>query len=296
MKFYPPVRVLVILLTVSAASVAQTLSHQLALNPQELVRRTVENEIKANTDGAKFMFRDRKQTPRGSETKLLVETQQATAGLVIARNDHPLNTEELQSEKARVQRFIDNPSELARKADREKEDTEHTIQIMRALPDAFVYEADGAEPGRNGIGKSGDELVRLQFRPNPHYHPPSHVEQVLTGMEGYLLIDARQNRIAKIDGTLFKDVEFGWGFLGRLDHGGRFIVEQGDEGEGQWEITRMNLGFHGKILLVKSLAIQSEEVFSEFHRVPSDLTFEQGLRMLEAQQGDLANNTLPTQN
>jgi len=55
-------------------------------------------------------------------------------------------------------------------------------------------------------------LVRLKFRPNPKYSPPSHVEQILTGLEGYLLIDADQHRIAKIDGTLGKEVGFGWEF------------------------------------------------------------------------------------
>src|SRR5579863_6959355 len=101
MRLHTPLRVLVIvLMTLSAASVAQDLSHQSAVAPSELVRRTVKNEIKADTDGAKSMFRDRKQTPRGVETKLLVETQQATAGLIIARNDHPLSAGEAQAEKA----------------------------------------------------------------------------------------------------------------------------------------------------------------------------------------------------
>ena len=49
------------------------------------------------------------------------------------------------------------------------------------------------------MGKPGDRLLRLKFRPNPSYDPPTHVEQVLVGMQGVVLIDAaktahRQNR------------------------------------------------------------------------------------------------------
>ena len=33
-------------------------------------------------------------------------------------------------------------------------------------------------------------------------------------MQGHILIDAKLNRIALIDGTLQKDVSFGWGILG----------------------------------------------------------------------------------
>ena len=78
------------------------------------------------------------------------------------------------------------------------------------------------------MGRAGDTLVRMKFRPNPRYEPPSRVEQVLPGMEGTILVDAGKYRIAKIDGTLAREVSFGWGILGHLDRGGRFVVEQGE--------------------------------------------------------------------
>jgi hypothetical protein len=100
-------------------------------------------------------------------------------------------------------------------------------------------------------------------------------------MQGYLLIDTQQNRIAKIDGTLVKDVGFGWGILGHLDHGGRFLVEQGDAGHGQWELTHMILNFTGRVLLFKSLNIESEETFTEFQPVARDLSFAQGIELVK---------------
>ena len=62
--------------------------------------------------------------------------------------------------------------------------------------------------------------MKLKFKPNPAYKPPSHVEQVLTGMQGELLIDKETRRLARIDGTLFQEVTFGWGILGHLNKGG----------------------------------------------------------------------------
>ena len=56
-------------------------------DPSELVRKAVQNEIKAaNDDTGHFLFRGTKTTPKGSTTKLYVETKEATAGLVIANN------------------------------------------------------------------------------------------------------------------------------------------------------------------------------------------------------------------
>ena len=256
----------------------------------ELVRQTVQNEVKPPNDHVKFMFLERKETPRGSQTKLLVETREAMAGIVIAINDRPLNPEQRQSEIARIERFVKNPEELKKKIKDEKEDADRIARIMKALPDAFLYQPDGTEVGKEGLGKSGGELVRLKFRPNPRYNPPSRVELVLTGMEGTLLIDANQHRLARIDGKLVKEVGFGWGILGHLNPGGHFLVDQSDVGYDRWEVTHMDLAFTGKVLFFKSLNIRSDEVYSDFRPVPANLTFAQGVELLKKEEPVVAQN------
>ena len=252
------------------------------LPPAEIVRRTVHNEISCNQGpGLHFMFKDEKKTPQLSQTKLMVETSDATAGLLVMENGHPLTPQQRHDEEARLAAYVQSPQELRKKKKQEKEDAEHTLRILAALPDAFLYEPDGTEQSREGLGGPGDELLRLKFRPNPNYNPPSHVEQVLTGMRGDLLIDTAQDRIAEISGTLLKEVAFGWGILGHLDPGGRFVVQQSDVGNHQWEVTHMELSFTGKILFVKKLAIHSNDTFSNFQSVPSNLTFAQGVQLLE---------------
>jgi len=252
-----------------------------SLSPVELVRQAVNNEIASNRQSNRhFMFKDVKKTGHLNQVKLIVETKDATAGLLIAHDGHPLSSEERKQEEARLQNYLRNPQELNKKRKQEKEDADHTMRILKALPDAFLYEPDGAESGTDSIGRSGHQLIRLKFRPNPAYDPPTRVEQVLTGMEGLLLVDVPEKRIAQINATLQKDVGFGWGILGHLDRGGRFLVQQADIGDRQWEITRMELSMTGKILLVKKLSIQSSDTFSDFHPVPSDLTFAQGIEML----------------
>jgi hypothetical protein len=268
---------------VFAAAVPRSLAKNEApvSSPGEMVRRAVNHEIAANSGpGLHFMFADRKQTAHLSETKLIVETRDATAGMIIAQDGHPLTPQQQQAEKARLENYIHNPEELNRKRKQEKEDADHTSRILKALPDAFLYERDGAQDGSETVGRPGDELVKLKFRPNPNYVPPTRVEQVLTGMSGHLLIDPKENHIAEIDGTLQKDVGFGWGILGHLDRGGRFFVQQADVSDGHWEVTRMELSFTGKILLFKKLNIKSSDVFTSFRPVP-DLSFAQGVELLK---------------
>jgi hypothetical protein len=256
-----------------------------SLPPAELVRLTVAHEVAAAQQGSvKHRFRSRRQTGHGSQTKIYVETRDAMLGMVVAYNDQPASPEQMQAEKSRLQRLIKDSDQLHRRQKQEKEDTEHTLRIVRALPDAFVYEYAGTQDGTGEAGRIGDKLLRLKFRPSPTYAPPSHVEQVLTGMQGELLIDDQCHRIARIDGTLFKDVGFGWDILGHLDKGGHFMVQQAEVDDGTWDVTRMVLNFSGKILLLKSLNIKTDEVFSDFWRVPESMTIAQGVELLESQE------------
>jgi hypothetical protein len=264
---------------------AQSNAVQSANRPDDLVRDTVRKEVAAANDSSvRYMFRACKKTAQGSQTRLYVETQQAMVGMTIAYNGKPVSQEQLQGEQGRLAGLIANPEQLKRKEKLEKEESEHTLRIVKALPDAFLFTYDGQEAGISGMGREGKQLVRLKFRPNPSYKPPSHVEEVLVGMQGFLFVDPEARRIARIDGTLFREVTFGWGILGHLNQGGHFFVQQQDLGDGSWEISCMRLDFAGKVFLFKNIAIKSEEVFSDFRRVPASITFAEGVKMLEQEQ------------
>ncbi len=261
------------------------------MSPDELVRITVGNEVAAaNNSEVHHLFRSRRQTSKGSQIHIYAETSDAIAGMLVAANDQPLNPVQQKAETDRLASLINNPDQLRRKEAREKEDEDRSLRIVKALPDAFLYEYAGTQDSAPGLGKPGDTLVKLSFKPNPNYNPPTHVEQVLTGMKGDLLIDTQTRRLARIDGTLFQDVTFGWGILGHLNQGGHFRVQQADLGlgDGAWGITEMRLNMTGKILMFKNLNIVSDEVLSDFHRLPNKLTFAQGVKILETEGMKLA--------
>lgn len=251
-------------------------SHQHSFNPQELVRQAVANQIRSGDDDVSLMFRVRRRTPKGGvQAREYVETAEGTVGMLVAVNDQPISAEQRRQEFARLEQLLHNPAELRKKQKQQKQDSDRVTRMVKALPDAFRYQYEGTEEV-NGL-----ELVRLRFQPNPDFDPPSREQQVFTGMNGFLLIEPHQERIARIDGTLFKDVGFGWGILGHLDRGGRFVVVQGPVAEGYWTTTHMQLSFTGKALFFKSINIQETEDSSDFRRVPGHMTFAQGVEMLK---------------
>src|SRR5579871_2120442 len=124
----------------ASAATAQTQSIPAA----ELVRRTVQNEIKASQmPGTPRMFVSVKQGAHGSQTKLYCETKDAMAGMAIAYDGKPLNATQRQAEEARLDQLIKEAEELKKKRQHEKEDTDRVERIVRAMPDAFLYEYDG---------------------------------------------------------------------------------------------------------------------------------------------------------
>lgn len=264
------------------------------LSASDLVRETVAQEVagSSRTD-IKHMFRSRKQGPKGSQTHLYVETNDVMAGMLVAVDDKPLPPAQAQAEVDHLTWLMHNPAALNKKHAREKEDADRSIRILKALPDAFLYEYDGTQMGTATLGKAGDSLVRLKFTPNPSFSPPTHVEQVLQGMQGYLLIDSSVHRLALIDGTLFREVNFGWGIIGHLDKGGQFRVQQADVGEGCWEVTAMRLRITGKILMFKGISMVSDETFTDFQQVPSNLPFAKGVVLLKTEQEKLAHLKQP---
>ncbi len=269
-----------LLLLVASTLAGQNSSVSSYHDPADLVRKAVANEIKAaNDETTHLRFRGTKTSANESTTRIYIETQEATLGLIVANNGIPLTEEQRRAEQERVKRFIDHPEELKRKHEQERANADHSMRIMRALPEAFLYENAGEEMGSAVMGRAGAPLVKLKFRPNPNYQPPTRVEEVLTGMQGYVLVDPVRNRLASIDGTLFKEVSFGWGILGHLNPGGRFLVQQQEVMENLWAMSSLTLNFTGKLLLFKSLTIDSKEIFSDFKPVPSNLTFTQAVAL-----------------
>jgi len=251
---------------------------------QELVRRVIANEDKASQEHLRFLYRLRTETPKaGAITKELVETNEGVVARLIAVNDKPPTAEERQKDDERLQKLASDPQMRTAKRKQQKEDEERTTRMVKALPDAFLYEYDGFE-----TGKDGQQLVRLTFKPNPKYEAPNRELQVYYGMEGSMLVDPGEERLVKIQARLFKGVNFGWGILGHLDPGGQFEVEQSRVGGDRWEVTEMRLRFTGKILLFKSLNINEHETAFDYRRAPDNLSFVQGVEFLKKQPEYLA--------
>ncbi len=251
-----------VLLTAACLAQAPTPS---AVPPdvQKLVRDASFNELHSS-DGHMFRYRVHTVDDGKSRTKEVIETRDGGMMRLLEVDGRPLDADANAKELARLQKISENPDEQIRKHKREQADNERSDEMVRLLPDAFLYTYLGMVAGPGG------PCYRLRFEPNPNFTPPDREGAVYHGMAGELWIDQAQLRMARFQAHLTSDVDFGWGVVGRLFQGGTILVENRDVGEHHWETTREQLHITGKILMVKALKIDTDETSTDFQPVANE--------------------------
>jgi hypothetical protein len=246
-------------------------------DPVALVRAASWNELHSSNGGHPFRFRIRKQDENGSTTKDIIETKDGDVARLVAVNDKPLTPERAKTERERLDNLLAHPELQARRHKKEQEDSGRENEMVRLLPDAFIYTYRGVVDTPNG------PAWRLDFVPNEKFLPPDREAQVYHGMAGELWIDCAQKRMARLDAHLIADVNFGWGVIGRLYKGGTILVIQKDVGEKHWEALHLKLNLTGKILMLHSVTFQSTEDASDYKPVSNTLTYKDAIRILESE-------------
>jgi hypothetical protein len=246
-----------------------------AIDPAKIVRDASYNELHSTKPGRSFSYRQHKVDPKGSTVKEIVETKDGDVARLIEKDGKPLPQEEEQSEIDRLNNLLAHPEVQEHRHKKEQEDSARGDEMVRMLPDAFLYTFDSMVEGPNGL------CYRLEFKPNPAFTPPDREGEVYHGMVGELWVDQAQLRLVKIDAHLISDVNFGWGVLGRLYKGGSILVQNADVGLHHWETIHMKLNLQGKLLMLKSVDYSTTEDFSDFKVQPQELGYQEAIRLLQ---------------
>lgn len=245
----------------------------------QFVREAINRELNAmDNDHSNWMYRLHREDEKNTQDRQVIETKEGSLAKVVLFNGQPLTPEQRQSDNERMRRQVEDPQERARLQKRDKADADKARQLLKGIPDAFFFAYDGVEDG----------LVRVALTPNPHYDPPTREMTVYHSMKGKLWIDRSAMRLARIEGQLFEDVNFGWGLLGHLDKGGTFKVIQKDVGQGHWDGVLIDLNLHGRAVIFKTIAVKQKRVLTDFHRASDGLSLRQALEMLEKSDNFLA--------
>jgi len=237
----------------------------------EYVRQAIDHELAEQArDHTHWRFRYHREDEKNNADRDVIETSEGSLARVLLVWGRPLTAEERQKDEERMRRQVNDAEERARILKRNKEDDDKVVKMMRAIPKAFIFTYKGEENG----------VVELSFVPNSHYEPPTMEQKIFRSLNGTIYIDRAQNRLAAVEGTLFEDVNFGWGILGRLYKGGSFKVIQKDLGEGHWEVASEEVNMTGRAVLFKTITRKQKEIYTDFRKMPDSITLSQAYQIL----------------
>jgi hypothetical protein len=255
-------------LVVSAATPAQAQSSEVLAG--ELISAVVANELRDRVQQRKWMYVIEKREGNQSLTEEQVETKDGPLYRVLALDGIPLTPDQRQQDNARIRRLLNDTGQQSKLKQQYDDDEQKLERLMGVMPTAFLYDYDGVD----------GNLVRLKFRPDPTYKPPSYEARVVHSLAGIVLIDSQQKRLARLSGQLVDRVQFGYGIFGHIENGGTIEIGRVQVGPLQWKTALINVRLSGRLMLFKTISKQQYETRSNFRAVPGDLSLSEANELL----------------
>jgi hypothetical protein len=260
----------VVSLLLGQAGMTQSAAPDRALSPSEFMRAVIANELKPTPDADHWMYDVEKEQDGQKQSKEVVQTREGSLERLIATDGRVLSSARQQEEAIRIESLLKNTQERQRLEEVRKKDAKECEAFLRMIPGAFLFMYQGQE----------GPFVKLSFKPNPSFQPSSRAAHVLHAMEGEILVQAKEQRLAAINGRLVEEVRFGGGLLGHLEKGGTFSVRRAALGPTQWMLVAMDVNMKGKALFFKTIAVQQKEYRRNFRKLPDDLTLTDAAHIL----------------
>jgi hypothetical protein len=182
------------------------------------------------------------------ETFRVVPTGSGNLKLLIKESGHPVSDAQYQHELGDWQRILevaihpDDPRQAAGVAKQQKRLKERA-RFVDAVPDAYRVTWIGREI------RDGRILEKLQFDPSSDYRPRGDNTDWLTHARATAWIDAQASQIVRVDAEITRDISIGAGIIGKVYHGGHFVLEQTQVAPGIWEPTQIQYDIYGRKFL-----------------------------------------------
>jgi hypothetical protein len=251
-----------------APSNAQQLSPASA---SQLVHEVVYNELHDHDRHGYWRYWIERHTLKETLLNEQIETADGPIARLSQTNGQPLDAVSREQEQERLNRLLTSPNEQARHRQEYIDDEKRIGRILKLLPDAFLYEDAGEENG----------CRHLRFHPNPAYPAHTIEARIFHAMSGELWVTARSKHLARLDGHLEENVDFGYGILGRLYKGGWFRLQRTQVSTTDWKTERLEVHMNGRAMLFKTIARETSESRGGFVPVPGGMSLSQGLTLLQ---------------
>ena len=209
------------------------------------------NEVAARSQGARYSYIATERSTRTGghlwEEKV-VETDDGPLRRLLAIDGKQLSPVQAKEEDARIEAIVSNPSAFRRENASHHDDELRATQLLQLLPNAFIISPNGTE----------GNCVRFTFRPNPQFQPSSYEERAIHAMGGTVSLSEPMDRLCVLKAKILSPVEFGYGFLGKIEAGGSFALERVPIAPTFWKSDRISVHVKGHVLMLKTFTREQE--------------------------------------
>ncbi len=240
------------------------------------------NEIKIINYGHFYLrYREHTRDSKGDHVRDMVESREGPVARLILKDGRPLTPEEDQAEHDRLQAMLDSPAAFAKHVKNDASGKKMASDLIKLMPEAMEFSYAPGQPQRaeRQAGPDDPPEIVLDYKPNPEWTPPNTTSEALTGLEGRVWIDPQARILTRMEGTVFRGVNFGL-FLAHIYPGGKLTFEQTKVSNQRAIFTHFTEHLNIRVL-VKALKEDSEIEASQFTPVP-EMSYQDAVKLLLA--------------
>jgi hypothetical protein len=255
----------------------------LSVPPRSWAADAAANELVAlHHKGSYLRYRMETINERGDQVRDVIESKDGTVARLILKDGKPLTPEQDKAEQQRLNDMIASPAAFAKHVKNTESEKTMADKLVPLMADAMV---NTYTPGQPQSGRNGGALeIVLDYKPNPKFVPPNTEAQALTGLEGRVWIDAKTRYVVRMEGTIARGVNFGWGMLAHIYPGGKLEMNQTNVGGNRWIFTDFSMQLSVRALMVKRLDIRSSAKTSNYQTL-GPMSYQDAIRLLLATPG-----------
>lgn len=238
----------------------------------DVVMQMAWNEKAARAQEQHFSYFSEERSPRTGGhlwKEKVVETDDGALRRLLAVDGKPLTAAQAESEERRIEGIVAHPAAFRKLNKTHQDDEVQATKLLDILPKAFIISPAGQQNG----------CVRFSIRPNPAFKPSTFEERIIHVLEGSVSIKEPQDRLCRIEARISQPVEFGFGFLGKIESGGHFELERAQVDPNDWKSVHISVHVDGRILLLKSITRDQETTRTDIHVVPRNLSLAQAANL-----------------
>ncbi len=251
--------------------------------PLQWVQAATDQEVAViqQTGAAAVRYREHKIDAKGDTTREVIVSKEGAVARLVERNGKPITAAEDVAERARLQSDLDSPGNFLTHHRHDAGNRADETQMVKLLPQAMIQEYAPGQPQLPGF--AGRQVV-IDYHPNPAFHPPNMLADLLTGVAGRVWIDEATQHMVRIEGHVLKPVNFGFGMVAHIYPGGTLELEQTQPAPGRWMYSHMEEHVSVRVAMVKTIPENVRIAASDFRLTNAPIGFQEAIRELLAMQ------------